>query len=82
MNRLVPPRVDGPIELREIGNLLRLKEVCRRTGKSRSDIYRSIVEGRFPAPVKLGERSSAWVEAEIAHWVAGRIAKRDAEGRK
>ena len=75
---LAPIRHDGPVDLRYSGNLLRLKEVCRRTGKSRSDIYRCIAEGRFPAPVKLGERSSAWVEAGVSDWVAARIAERDA----
>ena len=40
--------------------LLRLREVCRRTGKSRTDVYRRIAAGDFPQPVKLGERASAW----------------------
>ena len=78
MNRLAPNQVVDHVDLRYSGRLLRLKEVCRRTGKSRSDIYRNIAEGRFPAPVKLGERSSAWVESEISDWVAARIAERDA----
>ena len=65
----------------EMGNLtlLRLREVCRRTGLSRSVIYRRISVGDFPAPVKLGERASAWVESEIAEWCTARIAARDAK---
>ena len=65
----------------EMGNLtlLRLREVGRRTGKSRSDIYRCIAAGEFPAPVKLGERASAWVEHEVSAWIAERIAARDAK---
>ena len=58
--------------------LLRLREVCRRTGHSRSEIYRRVASGDFPQPVKLGERASAWVEHEVAAWIAGRIAVRDA----
>lgn len=58
--------------------LLRLREVCRRTGKSRSDVYRGIATGNFPQPVKLGERASAWPEHEVSAWIAERIAARDA----
>ena len=58
--------------------LLRLREVCRRTGKSRSEVYRRIAAGDFPQPVKLGERASAWPEHEVSARIAGRIAARDA----
>ena len=67
------------VELQQVGSLLRLKEVCRRTGKSRSDIYRCVTEGTFPRPVKLGERASAWVESEAVDWILARIHERDAE---
>ena len=60
--------------------LLRLREVCRRTGKSRSEVYRRIAAGDFPQPVKLGERASAWPAHEVAAWIAARIAARDAKG--
>ena len=59
-------------------NLLRLREVCRRTCKSRSEIYRRIAAGDFPQPVKLGERAVAWPEHEVNAWIADRIAARDA----
>ena len=57
--------------------LLRLSEVRRRTGRCRSDIYRDIAAGKFPAPVKLGERASAWPEHEINAWITERIAARE-----
>ena len=57
--------------------LLRLPEVCKRTGKKRSSIYREIAAGTFPGPVKLGERASAWVEHEVCEWIAERIAARE-----
>lgn len=57
--------------------LLRLPEVCRRVALSRSEVYRRVAAGDFPAPVKLGERASAWNSAEIDAWVADRIAERD-----
>lgn len=65
----------------DMGNLalLRLREVCRRTGKSRSEIYRRIAAGDFPPPVKLSVRASAWPEHEVSAWIADRIAARDAK---
>lgn len=63
-----------------IPTLLRLPEVLRITGLSDSALWRQTVAGTFPRPVKLSERSSAWVEAEVRAWVANRIAERDAGG--
>lgn len=57
---------------------LRLPDVKRMTGLSRSGIYAMCANGAFPKPVKLSERSSAWVESEIADWLATRVAERDA----
>ena len=54
--------------------LLRLPEVIRRTGKSRSVIYRDVAAGTFPAPVKIGDRSSAWPSPAVEKWIAERIA--------
>ncbi len=57
--------------------LLRIPEVRRLTGLSDSAIYRAVQRGQFPRPLKLSERSSAWVESEIRGWIAARIAERD-----
>ena len=53
--------------------LLRLPEVCRRTGKKRSTIYSDIAAGTFPAPIKIGARASAWNSRAISDWIAERI---------
>lgn len=60
--------------------LLRLPQVKARTGLSRSEIYRRIASGDFPAPVSLGARARAWVEGEVGAWCESRIAARDARG--
>ena len=44
---------------------LRLPDVCERTGKPRSTVYREISDGLFPPPVRIGERASAWPDNEI-----------------
>jgi prophage regulatory protein len=59
--------------------ILRLPEVEAVTGKKRSQIYEDILNGRFPAPVPLGERAVGWIEDEVAAWQNARIAERDAE---
>jgi prophage regulatory protein len=52
---------------------LRLPEVSRRTGLSRSTLYRLAAAGAFPAPVKITARSSGWPESTVAAWMAERI---------
>jgi prophage regulatory protein len=44
---------------------------------SRQHVFRMVRMGRFPAPVKLGEATNAWVEAEIDDWLEARVAERD-----
>jgi prophage regulatory protein len=57
--------------------LIRLNEVMRITGLSRSRIYQYISEGKFPDNVSIGGRSVAWVESEVAQWVNRVIGVRD-----
>lgn len=56
-------------------SLIRLSEVQRRTGYSKAWIYRLLKENRFPASVKIGTRSIAFVESEIDEWINQRIAE-------
>lgn len=58
-------------------NILRLPDVKRKTGQSRSTIYDKVQRREFPAPVKIGERAVGWVEAEVDAWVKARIEARD-----
>ncbi len=54
--------------------MLKLPEVCRVTGLSRTAVYQT---SDFPKPVKIGPRSSAWVEREVQAWCKRRIEARD-----
>ena len=45
---------------------------------SRQHIHRLVRAKKFPAPVKLGENTNAWVEAEIDQYLEDCIARRDA----
>ena len=58
--------------------LLRIREVIAATGLRRSTLYSLIGEGRFPRPVRISERTTAWLESEVNDWVTERVAERDA----
>ena len=62
--------------------ILRRPKVEKKTGLSRSTIYLLIKKGTFPKPIKLGERSVGWVEAEVDAWLESRIQQRDAEANR
>lgn len=53
--------------------ILRLKEVVSKVGLSRTTIYRLISKKAFPKQIKLGERSSGWLSAEIDAWLLERV---------
>lgn len=57
--------------------LMRMNEVIRMTGLSRSSIYDRMNAGLFPRSCSLGSRSVAWVESEVMEWVEHQIAQRD-----
>jgi prophage regulatory protein len=61
-------------------NILRVREVVRRTGIPTSSLYTLMEaddpESRFPAPIPLGPRRVGWVESEVDAWLRARIAKR------
>jgi prophage regulatory protein len=44
---------------------------------SRTHIYRLINAGKFPQPLKLGEGTTAWLEAEVDRWLASHVSERD-----
>ncbi|MDY0029231.1 MAG: AlpA family transcriptional regulator [Pseudobdellovibrionaceae bacterium] len=56
--------------------ILRLPDVKKRTGLSRSTIYLNISKGTFPRHISLGVRCVGWLESEIDAWVQARINQR------
>lgn len=53
--------------------LLRRPDVEKKTGLSRSTIYKRIDEGTFPKPIPLGGRLVAWLETDIQDWIKQRM---------
>jgi prophage regulatory protein len=56
-------------------SFLRLPDVKLLTGLSKSSLYALIRANSFPAPVRLGPRTVAWVRSEIQQWAAERVLK-------
>ena len=55
----VQPRAPPPRKI------IRADEVCKRLGKSRTQIWRDVRDGKMPAPVQLGPNSIGWFDDEI-----------------
>lgn len=45
--------------------LMRLPQVLARFPISRASWYSGIKSGKYPKPIKLGERASAWRASEV-----------------
>lgn len=53
--------------------LLRCREVERRTGLSRSSIWRLEHRGAFPKRIQVSVNVVAWVEDEVVAWLESRV---------
>lgn len=61
--------------------LIRMPEVRKMTGLSRSYVYSLSADGLFPKSVSLvpGGSSRAWVYSEVQDWLNGRVTERNLE---
>lgn len=48
---------------------IKLPEVIKLTGLSRSSIYRGMRQGVFPATIQISTRSVAWNMADVQQWM-------------
>ena len=55
---------------------IRLPEVQKTVGASRSTIYTWLKLGRFPKPLKLGSRMIAWRVSDIERWLESKASER------
>ncbi len=51
--------------------MLRLEDVCRLVGLSRSSVYKRVADGTFPRPLRVSERSVRWRMQDLQEWTAG-----------
>jgi prophage regulatory protein len=62
----VAPRAHEPLQL---GELVRLSDVCKLVSLSRSSIYKRVHEGSFPTPLKLSDHCVRWRREDLEHWI-------------
>ena len=48
---------------------LRIGEVIRKTGLSKSEIYRRVKERKFPQQTRISHRIAVWPEASVDAWL-------------
>jgi prophage regulatory protein len=71
---LTQPDVHASDQAIDEPGFLRLPEVMRLTGLSRSTIYAMMARGEFPAQIKIGARAVAWWGPDIKRWILARYA--------
>ncbi|MBS7690121.1 AlpA family phage regulatory protein [Pseudomonas lalucatii] len=54
---------------------LRLPDVIEVTRLSRSQIYRMIASGEFPAPIRISKKTAAWPAEAVKTWAAAKISE-------
>jgi len=59
--------------------LIRIREVIRLTGISKSYLYQLCKVDQFPKSIQLipGGKSVAWLESEVIDWIDSRVKARD-----
>ena len=57
--------------------VLKVKQVATEINVSVPQFYKLVSLGRFPKPIKLGERGSGWLTSEIDAWLQSKVDARD-----
>ena len=58
----------------ELLSILRIRDVCARTGLARSTVYSLVSRGAFPSPIRLTDsgKATGWRSDEVDTWLAER----------
>lgn len=62
-----------PLHVLRFADLVKLGLV-----NNRQTLRKWVIAGKFPAPFQLNENSIGWKAAEVAEWLEGRVAEREA----
>ena len=52
--------------------ILKQKDVCKKTSLSRTTIWRLVRSNNFPIPILLGTNRTGWYAHEIDEWIRSR----------
>lgn len=66
----------NPIQVPD--QILKRPRVQELTSLPVSTLYAWVAQGRFPAPVRLGERSVGWRLSDVQGWLDSRVSTRGA----
>jgi len=50
-------------------NLLSINQVCEKVNRSRVTLWKWVKDGQFPKPLKIGNRTLGWKEADFNDWL-------------
>ena len=64
-------RIEAPAVNLDHDCLLRVKQILTIIPISKAGWWAGVREGRFPQPIKLGERTTCWKSADILRLVTG-----------
>ena len=62
-----------------MSKVLKVRQVAEEISVSVPQVYKLASLGRFPKPIKLGERGSGWIRTEVDAWLQSRVKARDLE---
>jgi prophage regulatory protein len=52
---------------------LRLAQVLKETGLSKSTVYDLVKKGEFPGAIRLADKAVGWIDTEVKAWQEERI---------
>lgn len=61
--------------MKDVDRLIRLKELIKMIGLSRSTVYKLLSEDKFPKRIRLTQRTVVWRLSEIETWIEERDGK-------
>ena len=62
-----------------MANLLNVKEVAKKLGVSRAQVYLMVKKGDFPVPIRIAKRTSRWLESDVDRWIERKFKVREKE---
>ena len=56
-----------------MSHIIRLPDVIKMTGLSRSSIYAMMDKKLFPMSLKIGPRAIGWLNSDIQEWIDAKV---------
>ena len=66
---VIRPKGCRPVSVATQDRILRIRAVLKRTGLTRSTLYRKIHAGTFPKQVRISVRCAGWHESAVNAWL-------------